>query len=238
MSRRDTIIVAVLMNTGLLAALFMMAIHTDAPFNASSSDKILSESISIETQPISEEFKAPEYQREQVVVASRDEIDEVLKNYSMTNSQPVVITPDRRQERTGETPKINHVPRTGYAPEEEYVEVKVKKGDYLEKIARANGTTVSVIMRANHLINAKIDVGQTLRIPVVKKNEALAKKPQTQMVKEVAINEPQYYTIKNGDNPWKIAKEFRVRFDELLKLNDLDENKARNLKPGDVLRVK
>jgi len=29
MSRRDTIVIAVLINTGLLAVLFMMAMHTD-----------------------------------------------------------------------------------------------------------------------------------------------------------------------------------------------------------------
>lgn len=230
MNRRDTIIVAVLMNMGLLAALFMMAMHTEMP-NIVIPPNTIAESV--EPEPVRQEIRAPKQQREQAVIASRDEIDEVLKNYSMTNSRPVVITSERSHERI-------HGPSEGNnTPNEEYVEVKVKRGDYLEKIARMNGTTVSAIMHANHLPNARIDVGQILRVPVGKKNETPAKKPQIPHTQEVAVvNEPQYYTIKSGDNPWKIAKQFRVRFDELLKLNDLDETKARKLKPGDVLRVK
>lgn len=235
MSRRDTIIVAVLMNTGLLAALFMMAMHTEAPEIVMSSSTIAE---SVESQPIKEEMRAPEPSRKQTVIASRDEIDEVLKNYSMTNSQPVVITPEQPKAKASEPKRPNVSAQKETTHDGKYVEVTVKRGDYLEKIARANGTTVSAIMRANHLPSARIDVGQILRVPLDKKIEAPAKNQQRPPAQEVAFNEPQYYTIKSGDNPWKIAKQFHVKFDDLLKLNDLDEMKARNLKPGDVLRVK
>ena len=47
-----------------------------------------------------------------------------------------------------------------------------------------------------------------------------------------------YYTIKPGDNPWKIAKKFHLSFEKLLQLNHLDEAKARNLKVGQQLKIK
>lgn len=47
-----------------------------------------------------------------------------------------------------------------------------------------------------------------------------------------------YYIVKGGDNPWKIAKQFQVNFDDILRLNNLDEEKARNMKIGDRIRVK
>jgi hypothetical protein len=47
-----------------------------------------------------------------------------------------------------------------------------------------------------------------------------------------------FYTIKPGDNPWKIAKKFHLSFEKLLQLNHLDEAKARNLKVGQQLKIK
>lgn len=42
---------------------------------------------------------------------------------------------------------------------------KVKAGDSLEKIARANSTTTKAIKELNNLVNDRIVVGQTLKIP-------------------------------------------------------------------------
>ena len=47
-----------------------------------------------------------------------------------------------------------------------------------------------------------------------------------------------FYTIKPGDNPWKIAKKFHLSFEKLLQLNHLDEAKARNLKVGQQIRIR
>ena len=46
------------------------------------------------------------------------------------------------------------------------------------------------------------------------------------------------YTIKNGDSPWKIAKQFNMNYEDIVRLNGLDEDKARNLQPGEKIRVK
>jgi LysM repeat protein len=52
---------------------------------------------------------------------------------------------------------------------------KVKSGDTLTKIAKANGTTVKAIETENNLTTAKIKVGQKLKIPA--KDEAAAPAP-------------------------------------------------------------
>ena len=48
---------------------------------------------------------------------------------------------------------------------------------------------------------------------------------------------PEYYTIKVGENPWAIALRHNMKLDELLRLNGLNEEKARKLRPGDRLRI-
>lgn len=45
------------------------------------------------------------------------------------------------------------------------------------------------------------------------------------------------YTIKQGDNPWKIARRHGISFEELIEMNGLDSKKAKNLKIGQQIRV-
>ena len=82
----------------------------------------------------------------------------------------------------------------------------------------------------------------------VLKNYSLTKKkpPKIDVPEKVVVKEApkevkskeEFYVVKSGDNPWTIAKKFSVGFDELLKMNNLDEKKARKLNPGDKVRVR
>lgn len=232
MSRRDIIIAAVLVNTGLLAILFMLALHTDKTLDLV--PKEMNESTFVSSKPHSQEILI----ETNLSPSPRDELDQMLKDFPLSStkeemqkessaailSQPIVSPPTRN---TPSKPK-----------EQEYVEVTVKRGDYLEKIAKANGTTIEAIMKANKLSNERLDIGQILKIPLQKKivDNVTAKKNVNKQT-EISQSDVQFYTLKSGDNPWKVAKEFRVKFDDLLKLNNLDEEKAKGLKPGDVLRV-
>ncbi len=56
--------------------------------------------------------------------------------------------------------------------------------------------------------------------------------------KKAFEGESEYYTMKVGDNPWVIAMKHHMKVEELLRLNGLNEEKARKLKPGDRLRIK
>ncbi|MFN4174986.1 MAG: LysM peptidoglycan-binding domain-containing protein, partial [Parachlamydiaceae bacterium] len=123
------------------------------------------------------------------------------------------------------------------------VDVTVKRGDMLEKIAKANNTTVQAIKEANKLTSDNLKIGQVLKVPVdtlQKKNDKKFAQSPEKEDKTIASNsnEPVYYTVKSGDNPWKIAKQFKVNFEDILKLNNMSEEKAKNLKVGDKIRVK
>ena len=95
------------------------------------------------------------------------------------------------------------------ATESALCEVKVKKGDVLEKIARQNHVTVNDIMKANKLSSTRLKIGQTLKIP------SKGSKPSATTVSNEGA---QYYTIKTGDNPWTIAVKHHMKVDELLKI--------------------
>lgn len=232
MSRRDTIIVAVLVNTGLLGVLFMMALHTNEETPSklltqeATTEEIRHEEIAVMDRPV-------EVKPEPVAVAKgpRDEIDQVLEKYSVKTAAPIGLAAQRQDNPN----QLTLPPQRNLLAKEEpkFVEVTVKRGDYLEKIAKANGTTVSEIKRYNNLSSSRIDIGQVLQIPIQDKTTS-----NLEIVSPPALQDPEYYTLQSGDNPWKVAKKYRVGFNELLKMNDLDEEKARSLKPGDVLRVR
>jgi|GEM_PF-1886428 len=61
---------------------------------------------------------------------------------------------------------------------------------------------------------------------------------EREVQKEAKRPEPMYYVMKSGDSPWKIAKQLGINYEEILRLNQLDEEKARKLKVGDRIRVK
>lgn len=213
MSRRDTIMIAILINAGLLIILFATALPS----------KHIEVSLPKESPPITKiETVVPA----PLVHAAlpTDEVDQVLKQYvaespqfaaTMPAIEPIVekeVSPMMLQEQTA------------------YVEVVVKKGDVLEKIARVHHCHVEEITRLNHLSSTKLHIGQVLRVP---KGEKTA--PKTVESTDTAIK---YYVVKNGDNPWTIAVKNHMKVEELLRLNHLDEEKARRLKPGDQIRIK
>ena len=55
-----------------------------------------------------------------------------------------------------------------------YKEVKVKKGDVLERIARQNNVSVSDIMKINKLTSTRLKIGQVLKLPSAGSSKAAA----------------------------------------------------------------
>lgn len=260
MTRRDMIIIAVLVNLGVLAVIFMTAIGFDDDHvqNDKASPAAFVEA-SLPPEPI-DSFS--QNQGTATKLATGDEVDRVLDLYaSQENSRNgvsetlIVATPSEEYESIASTPSVAPAPAQPATPAktlanddsaQQFVEITVKKGDFLDKIARANGTTADRLMQINHLSNDRIDIGQILKVPVsnAKKSSVgtattTAKKTEKKTETTVsAASDAQYYTVKSGDNPWKIARQFHVKFEDLLKLNNLNEEKARNLKVGDKIRVK
>lgn len=252
MTRKDTILIAVVINAGLLAILFTTAVIYDT-------DKAV---VPVElTSPLADNKTVQSDPSQTMVAASPttgDEVDNVLKYYASPSAQPIVVetqpetyTPEPIAVQSN-APDDEELPiRAAEANQGTFVEVTVKKGDVLEKIARANKSSVGAIKRANNLQNENLSIGQVLKIPV--KQSSLANAPAVKreeskeetkpdikqgQIKESQENEAVYHVVKSGDNPWKIAKQYNVKYDDILRLNQLDEEKARNLKIGDRIRVK
>lgn len=230
MSRRDTIIVAVLINAGLLAVLFMIAVNPDdhglnPPVD---SQKTIAYAQHLKNPAAAENLSFDE------PPTPVDELDKALQDFAMnTPPEPILIDPEFVQE-----PKKKLT--DGAATD--YVEITVKRGDSLDKLARTNATTVEAIRRTNQLKNDVLRIGQVLRIPLINSSQKEAAPAQKVIASAPSARpaptaEPEYYVIKSGDNPWKISKQFKVKFDDLLRLNHLDEDSARALKPGDRIRV-
>lgn len=253
MSRKDTILIAVIVNAGLLAILFATAVIYDSDY------KVLEQTVIqpnlVEGKPV----PVPQEVQPNLIAAgsSIDEVDNVLKSYEYSANNSYTITEPSHdvfinepvlpvqpaledQEKFTAAPSAPE-PRPSSNSQESYVEVTVKKGDVLEKIARANGTTVSAIKKANQLQNERLQIGQVLKVPIKKEPApalAAVLSPKKSAEVQETAGEAVYYVIKTGDNPWKIARQFNVKFEDILRLNHLDEEKARNLKAGDRIRVK
>ena len=91
----------------------------------------------------------------------------------------------------------------------------VKKGDNLYKIAQNYDTTVSEIIKLNNLTSTNLNIGQLLEIPSVKNNLIT-------------------YTVKKGDNLYKIAQNYNTTVDEIIKLNNLSSTL---LSIGQILKI-
>ena len=119
--------------------------------------------------------------------------------------------------------------------------ITVKKGDSLDMLSKEHGVSIEKIMKDNQLVSSFLRIGQTLQIIPEKKQTVIAKKTPEKKVepspKEVK-QEEKYYIVKYADNPWTIAMKHGIKVNDLLKLNGLDEKKAKKIKPGDRLRIR
>lgn len=246
MNRKDTIIVAVLINAALLTALFITAVKKEPAATE--------HTLAVENKPFAEktfEFPKPSFE---LKATGGDEVDAVLQQLSIP-APSMSATPSMQPESSRPEPvsapssnpfiddlralsqssNSSHAATQsfGFSSEaSELIDVTVKKGDALEKIARAHHTSVDEIKKLNQLKGNNLKIGQVLKVKSGSKNG------KKQEFTEAAQQPTKYYVVKNGDNPWTIAVKNHMKVDELLKLNELDEEKARRLKPGDKLVIR
>ena len=251
MSRRDTIIVAALINAGLLIILFVSALKNPSP-----SETLVMAPENLSHHSLDSSVKSD------VKAVMGDEVDQVLSQYSKQNplqSAPVTLVSETPVVQEIQQPVVAVAPAPTEnfvddlnaltkateqvatqevsvvsAPFATFVEVKIKKGDVLEKIARGHQCSVQEIMKVNKLSSTNLKIGQVLRIPT-KGHPAVAKNVVPVSTTDTALK---YYVVKSGDNPWTIAVKNHIKVEELLKLNNMDEAKARKLKPGDQILIR
>lgn len=217
MNRKDTILIAVLLNAGLLIVMFVLAIkpsHVKESFVKKRSEG----AIAIEPALI-----------------TKKEIDKILTTYT-----PEAPSPSHALRPTSNEPQVpiqekKTIPLNEIKPllPTSTISITVQSGDALEKIAKTHNTSVKEIMKFNNLVNTKLQIGQTIYLPPLSKES-----PKTETSSSLAVAKQQFYTVRTGDTPWTIAAKNQLKVDELLQLNNLNQEKARYLKPGDRLRIR
>ena len=227
LSRRDTIILAVLVNAVFLSLLFLLATRSN-PSELVRPQEPLAQ-LTQQNEEVGASF-AYESQQLQSVESNP------FVSSPLVTEQDSLFSSHLNEEPAQPTGNVvEHVSSLSYPSsqweEDEYREVIVKRGDFLEKIARANQITVTELKRINKLGDDRIDIGQVLYVP--KKTSIRADPPPAREDLRA-----EYYVVKSGDSPWTIARKNRVKLEELLQLNGLDEETARNLRPGDKIRVR
>ena len=226
MNRKNTILLAVLINAGLLLVLFVTAL--------SSKDEVQVAEVNPKAVP-QESAPAPLFGGEELDLALKPHAAPAETPAVQTESQPAPVMhalPPMAVEPTP-TPLVIQAPALNPAPTSSVREVVVKKGDSLEKIAKVNHTSVEELIKFNHLSSSFLRVGQLIKIP-----QAGAAKPASKPIAAAETKGADYYVVKVGDTPWTIAMKHHLKVDELLKLNNLNEEKAKRLKAGDRLRIR
>ena len=105
---------------------------------------------------------------------------------------------------------------------------RVKKGDTLWEIARANRTSVDAIVHANRIRNPnRLRLGQNLIIPITPHKGGNGKSSRVSSG---------YYTVRQGDSLYKIARQFGLPLQRLAELNNLADRKV--IYPGQRLRLR
>jgi LysM repeat protein len=225
MNRKNTILIAVMINAGLLAVLLIAALTTQE--EVVSNTTIIGDAVTplpqFDDKPM---FGEPLPLRNEMALAEPIKIAEIpfaIPEETLVHKLPPLV-PEA-------LPAPTPVPVVVASPLNEVI---VKKGDNLDKIAKAHRTTIDEIIKINHLPNNFLKIGQVLKIPT---ERTIAAAPKVVEKKPLEMG-PEYYTMKVGDNPWAIAMKHHMKVEELLRLNGLNDERARKLKPGDRLRIR
>ncbi|MFY7842936.1 MAG: LysM peptidoglycan-binding domain-containing protein [Rhabdochlamydiaceae bacterium] len=242
MTKKRTIIIAVTVNLFLILILFTTGINKEEERQDIILDIDKSYALQKETVADANSFEKTN-ESSSFNIDSKTQIESLPSNDSVQSvaafvqelqsadkDHHVLVNDQSSEKKELETPIQTH---QNDKPRETFLEVVVKKGDFLEKIAKAHQTTVSQIMKVNKLSSSKLSIGQILKIPASKgviTNNAPS-------LPSNARYESKVYIVKSGDNPWTIAVKNRIKVEDLLRINNLNEEKARRLKPGDKLKI-
>lgn len=114
---------------------------------------------------------------------------------------------------------------------------KVRRGEFLNKIAARYNVSVNEIKQWNRMKSSKVMVGQTLTI---KQQKTIVKSVTPQLavkkpMKETVDRTPSYHTVQPGDTLWNISQRYNgLSIDQLKRLNNLNGN---TLKVGQKLKI-
>ena len=112
---------------------------------------------------------------------------------------------------------------------------KVRSGDNLTLIAKANNVQTKDLQRWNKLSGSKLKVGQTLVMQDAKASKTTGKRISTVVAANTKDQKKQtQYKVKQGDSLYVVAKRFNVEMQHLKRWNP---RMGKALKPGQMLTV-
>ena len=116
------------------------------------------------------------------------------------------------------------------------IRYKVRKGDYLGKIANKYGVSVSKIKRWNNLRSNNLRIGQRLTIYPRRLAAVNTSKSSSNRKSVVPKGKPKIYTVRSGDSLWSIAQKFsNVTINNIKEWNNIWS--AKSLKVGTKLKI-
>ncbi len=221
MNRKEIIVFSVFVNMGLLVTLFIFALRPTlkGEMNLESREVVL-----VNESKVNHEIKPSEL----------DQVDQILKEYIAKVDMPIkeqkIEYAPMKEETVKEVAEIE-----SEKDHSEMIEVIVRQGDVLEKIARRHHTTVEEVMAINNMKDSRLRIGQILYLQEnTRKKNPVVNANQTPIKQSTEA----YYIVKNGDSPWTIAIKNHIKVADLLRLNSLTEAKAKKIKAGDKLRIR
>ena len=131
-------------------------------------------------------------------------------------------------------------PLPKYFEANDRIRYRVRSGDYLGKIAKRYGVSVSSIKKWNGLKSNNLKVGQRLTIyprrAVASVSNTPSKSTASKTQKTVSKGKYTTYVVKKGDSLWLISQKYpKVSVAEIKKWNNIWS--SNNLKPGTRLKI-
>lgn len=102
-----------------------------------------------------------------------------------------------------------------------YINYTVKAGDSLYSIAQKNDLTVQELKNYNNLTSDVLQIGQTLRIPIVS-------------TEQIPVDNYTEYVVKSGDSLYSIGRKYGFTIQDLLDYNNLDSTL---LSIGQIIKI-
>jgi len=156
-------------------------------------------------------LRSPSFQT-MVAEAVAAAVDETLSGRKIP---PVTVAAAVQPEKANPSPDS----AKGAEPNMDTVLYRVKKGDYLEKIAKMHDTTVAVLLKLNGMkADRPLYAGSNIKVPAVKKGDEAEK-----VVKKRPSVQPPNILLhrKKGDTLERIATRNKTTVAVLLRLNNM-----------------
>ncbi len=163
----------------------------------------------------------------------------VLKIYvpqDFDRSTAVLVEQGAAIEVAAGSPAAEHAlayARKERTPTVKRIEHTVRRGDNLWRIARKHGVTVAALRAENGLDGFALSVGQTLSVPTLDtpkpRGKAARRRPKA------GARGRTRYTVRSGDNLWKIARKFGTTVKALRRANNM--RRKSGLRPGQRLVI-